>query len=82
LNDIIECDFKSFKLEIFKVKWYRLPNNECDLERTIIEHENGFIMVNTKTLEPGTELYVLSSQSEQVFYSDVPCKVGWSYVVR
>jgi hypothetical protein len=24
LNDIIECDFNSFKLFFFDVKWYRL----------------------------------------------------------
>jgi hypothetical protein len=24
LNDIIECDFNSFKLVLFDVKWYRL----------------------------------------------------------
>jgi len=38
-------------------------------------------MVNTWTLEPGTELYVLPSQCEQVFYSYVLGTVGWSYVV-
>jgi hypothetical protein len=51
LNDILECDFKSFKLVMFKVKWYRLQMNERDPERTIIEHDNGFTMVNTRTLE-------------------------------
>ena len=39
-------------------------------------------MVNTRAFEPGTEPYVLSSQCEQVFYSEVPIKAGWSYVVR
>jgi hypothetical protein len=82
LNDILECDFKSFKLVLFEVKWYRLQMNERDPERTIIEHANGFTMVNTRTVESGTELYVLPSQCEQVFYSDVPGKAGWSYVVR
>jgi hypothetical protein len=54
LNDIIECDFNSFKLVMFDVKWYRLQMNEHDPERTIIEHANGFTMVNTRTFEPGT----------------------------
>ena len=39
-------------------------------------------MVNTRSLEPGTEPYVLPSQCEQVFYLEVPSKVGWSYIVR
>jgi len=39
-------------------------------------------MVNTRILELSTELYVLPSKCEQVFYYDVPSKVGWSYVVR
>ena len=56
--------------------------NERDPERTIIEHANGFTMVNTRELEPGTEPYVLPSQCEQVFYSEVPGKEGWSYIVR
>ena len=39
-------------------------------------------MVNTRFFEPGTEPYVLPSQCEQVFYSEVPGKVGQSFVVR
>ena len=54
LEYILECDFNSFKVVLFEVKWYRLQMNECDTERTIIEHANGFTMVNTRALEPGT----------------------------
>jgi len=61
LDDIIEWDFKSFKIILFEVKWYRLQINECDLERTVIQHDNGFTMVNTRTFEPGLESYVLPS---------------------
>ena len=39
-------------------------------------------MVNTSLFEPGMEPYVLRSQCEQVFYSDVLGKAGWSFVVR
>ncbi|GLJ50136.1 hypothetical protein SUGI_1066800 [Cryptomeria japonica] len=40
-------------------------------------------MVNTRSFEPvGDEPYVLPSQCEQVFYSEVPHKPGWSFVVR
>ena len=39
-------------------------------------------MANTRELEPGIEPYVIPSQCEQVFYSEVPGKVGWSYIVR
>ena len=39
-------------------------------------------MVNTRFFEPGIEPYVLPSQCEQVFYSDVLGKAGWSFVVR
>ena len=39
-------------------------------------------MVNTRFFEPGTKPYVLPSQCEQVFYSEVPGKAGWSFVVR
>ena len=55
--------------------------NERDLERTVIEHANGFTMVNTRALEPGTKPYFLSSQCEKVFNSEVPGKSGWSYIV-
>jgi hypothetical protein len=82
LEDIIECDFNSFKIVLFEVKWYRLRMHERDPERTVIEHDNGFTMVNTRAFELGTEPYVLPSQCEQVFYSEVPSKAGWSYVVR
>ena len=56
--------------------------HERDPERIVIEHDNGFTMVNTRAFEPGIEPYVLPSQCEQVFYSEVPGKAGWSYVVR
>ena len=40
-------------------------------------------MINTRSFEPvGDEPYVLPSQCEQVFYSEVPHKQGWSFVVR
>jgi hypothetical protein len=76
LEDIIECDFNSFKIVLFEVKWYRLWMHERDPKRTIIEHDNGFTMVNTREFELGTEPYVLPSQCEQVFYSEVPGKAG------
>ena len=82
LEEILECDFNSFKLVLFEVKWYRLRMNERDPERTVIEHANGFTMVNTRELEPSTEPYVLPSQCEQVFYLEIPGKGGWSYIVR
>ena len=51
LEDIIDCDFKSFKIILFVVKWYRMRLNQRDPDRTIIEHANGFTMVNTRLLE-------------------------------
>ena len=45
LEDIIECDFNSFKIVFFDVKWYRLRKNECDPERIVIENANGYTMV-------------------------------------
>ena len=39
-------------------------------------------MVNTRFFEPGTKPYVLPSQCEHVFYSKVPGKANWPFVVR
>ena len=39
-------------------------------------------MVNTRLFELGMKPYVLPSQCEQVFYSEVLGKAGWSFVVR
>ena len=61
LEDIIECDFNSFKIVLFEVKWYRLLMHEHDPKINFIEHDNGFTMVNTRAFEPGIEPYVLSS---------------------
>ena len=82
LEDIIECDFNSFKIVLFEVKWYRLRMHECDHERNVIDHASGFTMVNARTFELGTEPYVLPSQHEKVFYSEVLGKTSWSYIVR
>ena len=54
LEDIIECDFNSFKIVLFEVKWYRLRMNERDPERTVTEHATVFTMVNIRALELGT----------------------------
>ena len=67
---------------MFEVKWYSLRMNKRDLKRIVIEHANGFTMVNTRAPEPSIETYVLPSQCEQVFYLEVPGKAGWSYIVR
>ena len=64
LEDILQCDFKSFKVVLFMVKWYRLRLNQHDPDRTIIEHDNGFNMVNTRLFEPGMKPYALPSQCE------------------
>ena len=65
LEDILQCDFKSFKVVMFVVKWCRLRLNQHDLDRTIIEqYDNGFTMVNTTLFEPGTDPYVLPCQCE------------------
>ena len=39
-------------------------------------------MVNTWSTEPITNHYSLLSQCKQVFYSEVPSRAGWSFVVR
>ena len=80
LKDILQCEFKSFKVVMFIVKWYKLRLNQHDLDRTIIEHDNGVTMVNTRLFEPGTKPCVLPSQCEHVFYSD-PSKASYSFVV-
>ena len=68
LDDILECDFSSFKLVLFIIKWYRLRLNPNDHDRIVIKHDNGFTMVNTRSFEPvGDEPYVLLSQCEKVF---------------
>ena len=51
LDDIIECDFNSFKVVLFIVKWYRLWLNQNDSNRTIIEHDSGFTMIKTRLFE-------------------------------
>jgi hypothetical protein len=56
--------------------------NGYDHDRTIIVHDSIFTMVNTRSFEPGIDHYVISRQCEQVFYSEVPGRVGWSFVVR
>ena len=65
LVDILDYDFNSFKIVLFIVKWYRLQLNQNDHDRTIIEHENGFPMINKRLFEPvRDEPYVLPSQCE------------------
>jgi hypothetical protein len=67
---------------MFDVKWYRLQMYECDEERTIIQHANGFLMIKKIVVERGHDRYVFPSQREHVFYSNVPGERDWSFVVR
>jgi hypothetical protein len=82
LNDILECDFNSFKLVMFDVKWYRLRMHARDEERTVIQHAHGFPMIKTTVFERGHDRYVFPSQCEQVFYSKVLGERDSSFVVR
>lgn len=83
LDNIIECNFNSFKLFLFDVKRYRLQMHEHDEEITFIyEHSNGIPMIKTTMFENREDHYVFPSQCEQVFYSKVPSKRDWSFIVR
>ena len=83
MDDILEWDFNSFKIVLFVIKRFRLQLNRNDPDRTVIEHDSGFTMINTRSFETvGGEPYVLPSQCEQVFYFGVPHKLGWSFIVR
>jgi hypothetical protein len=48
----------------------------------VIQHANGFPMIKTTVFEKENDRYVFPSQCEQVFYSKVPGKRDWSFVVR
>jgi hypothetical protein len=61
LNDILECDFNSFKLVPFDVKWYRLRMHEHDEEIIFIQHANRFPMIKTMMFERGHDHYVFPS---------------------
>ena len=83
MDDILECDFNSFKVVLFFIKWFRLRLNRNDPDRTIIEHDSGFTMINTRSFElVRDEPYVLPSQCEKVLYFGVPHKPSWSFFVR
>ena len=57
--------------------------SQNDSDRTIIEHDNRFIIINTRSFEPfGDKPNVLPSECEQVFYFGVLHKLGWLFVVR
>lgn len=56
--------------------------SEHDPNIIFIQHDNGLTMVNTRSFEPRSDRYVLPSQCERVFYSEVPERAGWSYVVK
>ena len=75
LNDMLECEFNSFKIVLFFVKWFRLRLNRNDPDRIFIKDDSGFTIINTRSFQPvGDESYVLPSQCEQVFYLEVPHK--------
>jgi hypothetical protein len=46
--------------------------HEHDEEITVIQHANGFLMIETTIFEKTNDYYVFPSQCEQVFYSKVP----------
>jgi hypothetical protein len=79
LEDILDVDLKSFKVVLFKFKWYILFLQGD--ERTIIDHDNGFAMINTTRYDLSTNPCVLTSECEQEFYSCVLGRVGWLFVV-
>jgi len=77
---MLKLDFNFLKVVFFEVRWYILLLQGVDI--TIIDHDNGFTMINTTRHELSTHQYVLSSQCEKVFYILVPSGIGWSFSVR
>jgi hypothetical protein len=57
LEDILDVDFKSFKVVLFKVRWYIFfPQDD---EMIVIDHDNGFIMIKTTRYDPNLDPFVL-----------------------
>ena len=55
--------------------------HEDDDEITIIQHADHFLMIKRTIFWKTNDHYVFPSQCEQVFYSKVPGKRDWSFVV-
>jgi hypothetical protein len=70
LEDILDIEFKYFKVVLFKVRWYKLLLQGD--ESIVIDHGNSFTMINITMYEPNTIPYVLPIQRKKVFYSQVP----------
>ena len=56
--------------------------DEHDLYRIVIENTNWFMKININLSHLGIESYVLPIQHGLIFNSEVPHKLGWSYVMR
>jgi hypothetical protein len=56
--------------------------HEHDEEEIVMQHANELLMIKTMVFEKANDRYVFPSQCEQVFYSKVPSKRDWSFVVR
>ena len=56
--------------------------HEHDEEIIFIQHANGFLMIKTIVFEKTNDRCGFPSPCEQVFYSKVPGKRDWSFVVR
>jgi len=80
IEDILELNFRSFKVVLFEAKWFR--NIVVGNHPTTYMHENGFCIINHTRFEQTDEPYVFPDQCEQIFLCCHPTERSKSFVIE
>jgi len=80
VQDILEHNFKSFKVVLFNAILFR--NIVAGNHPTTYMHENGFCIIDHTRFEQTDEPYVFPDQCEQIFLCHHPTKWSKSFVIE
>ncbi|KAL8133553.1 hypothetical protein AgCh_008861 [Apium graveolens] len=75
IEEIWEIDYKDFKVELFKCKWF-------DIRRGVRVDESGFTLVDFNRFGHEADPFILATQVKQVFYIRDPADVRWLIVLQ
>ena len=83
LKDILKLDYGPMNTPIvlFRCEWLKTQDNRGNA--TYVRDDAGFLIVNFRHKLPRmADPFIFPSQATQVFFSDVPEKVGWKVVLQ
>jgi hypothetical protein len=83
LKDILKLDYRLLHSPVILLRYEWFKQQDTWGNCTYTRDDAGFLVVNSRHKLPWlSDPFIFPSQATQVFFSDVPDKLGWKVVLR